>query len=107
MSTQYTQAPSGAHARVHHVFCEPPASITRLVEDLFSSKFRETASPAKYITADEVPPDKLRVLNAFAALVANKAICNIVAIYECHSCYEGDSPGDLVDTDSGTQCWKC
>src|SRR5437016_838686 len=86
---------------------EPPTNIQRIVSELFARKDAEGGFGPKYITGDQIPPDKLRTLNQFAASVANESDCNIVSLHDCQSCYVGGAPGRLVNTDRGTQCWEC
>ena len=95
MSTEYEAT--------NPTYCVPPRDIRRLVDSLFSS----VDSNVEYIHADEIPPEVISRLNRFAAAVANVPVCSILMIHDCPSCYVGDARGNLVDTDSGTQCWKC
>jgi hypothetical protein len=95
MSTEYEA--------VNPIFCIPPPEIRRLVDNLFSGE----RSNVESIGADDIPPNVLRRLNTFAATIANVPGCSVLMIHDCPSCYENNNRGNLVDTDSGTQCWKC
>ncbi len=85
----------------------PPAHVRRLIDELFASKSVETASPVRCLTANQISPMALKLLNDFAAAVAGTPGCSVISIHECSSCYADGAPGNLMRTTSGRQCLKC
>lgn len=94
---------SSEYEAANPIFSIPPREIRRLVDNLFS----EAGSNVESIAAADIPTDVLYRLNTFAASVAQVTRCNVMMLHKCPSCYDRKKRGNLVDTDSGTECWQC
>jgi hypothetical protein len=85
----------------------PPAHVRRLIDELFAREAAETASPVHTLTASQISPMALKLLNEFTAAVAGTPGSTVLSIHECSSCFVDGAPGNLIRTSSGTQCLKC
>jgi hypothetical protein len=107
MSIRYRNETFVPTSKQDQLQANPPAALRLLIDDLFASKVRESNDLVRYITANEIAPEVLVQLNAFASSVARRPV-KITAIHECSACYVGDLAGNLTTTEEGPdQCWAC
>lgn len=107
MSTRYRSETFVPSRKQEQLQANPPAALRLLIDDLFASKVRERNGFVRYIAANEIAPEVLDRLNAFASSVAQRPV-KITAIHECSSCYVGDVAGNLMTSEDGPDvCVKC